>query len=70
MSDTIQGKVKWYDAKKGYGFIVPDGGSNDVFVHKSALTSAGFNSLEEGQKIGFSVSDKRGKKAAVDLHSI
>ena len=54
------GTVKWFNDQKGYGFIQPDGGTNDVFVHISALESAGLSTLKEGQKISFElVTDKR-----------
>ncbi len=50
-----QGTVKWFNAEKGYGFIAVDGGSDDVFVHYSAIESSGFRSLEEGQKVEFDI---------------
>jgi CspA family cold shock protein len=50
-----QGTVKWFNAEKGYGFIQPDGGSPDVFVHYSSIQSGGFRSLEEGQRVEFEV---------------
>ena len=50
-----QGTVKWFDAGKGYGFIALDGGSEDVFVHYSAIESSGFRSLDEGQAVEFDV---------------
>ena len=49
------GTVKWFNAQKGYGFIQPDDGSKDVFVHISALEKAGMASLQEGQKLSFEV---------------
>jgi len=61
------GTVKWFNATKGYGFIQPDDGSKDVFVHISAVERAGLRSLMEGQKVTFSVEQDRGKSAAVDL---
>ena len=54
MSDRIVGTVKWFNASKGYGFIAREGGP-DVFVHYTAIQSQGFRSLEEGQKVEFSV---------------
>lgn len=65
MSHT--GTVKWFNSTKGYGFIAPDEGSNDVFVHISAVQAAGMQSLDEGQKVEFEVEENRGKKSATDL---
>lgn len=50
-----QGTVKWFNAEKGYGFIAVDGSNDDVFVHYTAIDSAGFRSLEEGQKVEFTI---------------
>jgi CspA family cold shock protein len=50
-----QGTVKWFNAEKGYGFISPDDGSADVFVHYSAITGSGYRSLEESQRVEFEV---------------
>ena len=50
-----QGKVKWFNAEKGYGFISVEGGSSDVFVHYTAIQSDGYRSLEEGQRVEFEV---------------
>jgi CspA family cold shock protein len=61
------GTVKWFNAQKGYGFIQPDGGGKDVFVHISAVERAGMNSLREGQKIRYEVITDRGKEAAGNL---
>ena len=58
------GTVKWFDARKGYGFIQPEGDSKDVFVHISAVESAGMNSLREGQKVSFDIEQNRGKASA------
>jgi len=64
------GTVKWFNATKGYGFIQPDDGSKDVFVHVSAVERAGMRSLMEGQKITFTIEQGReGKSSAVDLQS-
>ena len=61
------GTVKWFNAQKGYGFIQPDDGSKDVFVHISAVETAGMRSLAEGQKISFEIVTERGKQAAGNL---
>jgi cold shock protein len=55
MSDRVQGKVKWFNASKGYGFIERPQGEADVFVHFSAIVGEGFRSLEEGQNVEFSI---------------
>lgn len=61
------GTVKWFNETKGYGFIAPDGGGNDVFVHISAVERAGFRSLNEGQKVSYEmVADKRSGKQSAD----
>jgi CspA family cold shock protein len=63
------GTVKWYNETKGYGFIQPDNGGKDVFVHATALERAGMRSLAEGQKISYEVeADRRtGKESATNL---
>jgi CspA family cold shock protein len=63
------GTVKWFNAQKGFGFIQPDNGGSDVFVHISAVERAGMNNLNEGQKVNFElVADKRtGKSSAGNL---
>jgi cold shock protein len=61
------GTVKWFNAQKGFGFIQPDGGGNDVFVHISAVERAGMGSLAEGQKVKYDVAMDRGKPAATNL---
>ena len=62
-----QGTVKWFNPTKGYGFITPDSGGNDVFVHISAVEKSGMQSLMEGQKVEYEIEDSRGKAAATDL---
>ena len=63
------GTVKWFNGQKGFGFIQPDDGGNDVFVHISAVERAGLHSLAEGQKISFEVKvdSKRDKSSAENL---
>ena len=63
------GTVKWFNEQKGFGFIQPDGGSKDVFVHISAVEGAGLRTLKEGQKVSFEmVTDQRtGKTSAGNL---
>ena len=63
------GTVKWYNDQKGYGFIQPDSGGKDVFVHASALERAGMRGLAEGQKVSYDVeADRRsGKESATNL---
>ncbi|MEE8189364.1 MAG: cold-shock protein [Kiloniellales bacterium] len=62
------GTVKWFNTLKGYGFIQPEDGSKDVFVHVSAVDQAGLSGLQEGQKVEYElVPDKRGRTAAGNL---
>ncbi len=61
------GTVKWFNAQKGFGFIQPTDGGNDVFVHISAVERAGLGSLREGQKVRYEVITERGKQAADHL---
>ena len=68
MSDAKQkGTVKWFDAKKGYGFICPDSGDKDVFVHISAVERSGLAGLRDGQQLSFGLSNERGRTSATDL---
>ena len=66
------GTVKWFNSAKGYGFIQPDDGGKDVFVHISAVARAGMRVLNEGQKIAFDVvaDRKTGKSSADNLHAV
>ena len=61
------GTVKWFNPKKGYGFITPEDNSKDVFVHISSLEKAGLRILSEGQKITFEVATNKGKTSAVNI---
>ena len=64
------GTVKWFNAQKGYGFIQPDDGSKDVFVHISAVEQAGLGNLREGQKLSFELErGQQGKTSAVALRT-
>ena len=65
------GTVKWFNPNKGFGFIEPEGGSQDVFVHISAVEAAGMNTLNDGAKISFELETRQnGKVAAVNLQSM
>jgi len=64
------GIVKWFNGDKGYGFIAPEGGGRDVFVHISAVEQAGLRGLSEGQKISYDVKPDRGKESAVNLQAV
>jgi cold shock protein len=61
------GTVKWFNATKGYGFIQPDNGGKDVFVHISAVEKAGMSDLREGAKITFDIVPNKGKESAENL---
>jgi CspA family cold shock protein len=64
------GAVKFFNTQKGFGFIQPNDGSKDVFVHISAVERAGMSTLNEGQKISFDVVNERGKDAAANLQNV
>lgn len=63
------GTVKWFNPTKGFGFIQPESGASDVFVHVSAVQKAGMDTLQEGQRISYDVVEERGKKAAGNLQA-
>jgi len=63
------GTVKWFNKTKGFGFIAPESGDGDVFVHISAVEKAGLGTLTEGQRVSFDVVSERGKKAAGNLRA-
>jgi cold shock protein len=65
------GTVKWFNAQKGYGFIQPDDGSKDVFVHISAVERAGLGTLNEGQKVSYDLeAGRQGKSSAENLRAV
>ena len=61
------GKVKWFDAKKGFGFITPDEGGKDAFLHVSALQAANIQSVNDGQAVSYELTEQRGKDAASEI---
>jgi cold shock protein len=64
------GTVKWFNTTKGFGFIVPQDGGKDVFVHITAVQSAGLRGLNEGQKVSYDIAMERGKAAAINLKAV
>jgi CspA family cold shock protein len=66
-SDVASGTVKWFNATKGYGFIAPEGGGKDVFVHISAVEKTGLDGLPDGAKITYDIISDRGKESAGNL---
>ena len=69
MSERVTGTVKWFNSTKGYGFIKRDNGE-DVFVHHSAIQTQGFRSLEEGDRVEFTIEQGRKGPAAADVKKI
>ncbi|OPH83023.1 cold-shock protein [Nitrobacter vulgaris] len=67
MTKVAIGTVKWFNDQKGYGFIQPEDGGKDVFVHISAVEKAGFNGLAEGAKVSYEIISDRGKESAGNL---
>tara|TARA_R110002050_G_scaffold412_5_gene2835 strand:+ start:25507 stop:25713 length:207 start_codon:yes stop_codon:yes gene_type:complete len=64
------GTVKWFNPTKGFGFITPEDGNSDVFVHISAVEKAGLTGLQENQKVSFEVATQKGRQAAANLQLI
>lgn len=64
------GTVKWFNPTKGFGFIRPEEGGNDVFVHISALEKAGLRNLQDGQKVSYDLTTERGKTAATNIRLV
>lgn len=63
----MNGIVKWFNTTKGYGFIAPEDGSNDIFVHITALEAAGLRTLNDGQKVSYDVTENKGKSSATNI---
>ena len=66
----MQGTVKWFNGQKGYGFITPEGGEKDVFLHISAVQKAGLANISDGQRISYDVVENRGKTSAENIRLI
>mmetsp|Transcript_21869 Transcript_21869/g.59882 ORF Transcript_21869/g.59882 Transcript_21869/m.59882 type:complete len:117 (-) Transcript_21869:80-430(-) len=66
-TNQISGKVKWFNVKKGYGFITPSTGGEDIFVHQTAIHAEGFRSLAEGEEVFFEISENGGKSKAINV---
>jgi CspA family cold shock protein len=64
------GKIKWFNPTKGYGFIENDAGGKDVFLHVSALEQAGIDTLEEGEAVSFDIGEDKGKENAINIKKI
>lgn len=63
----LNGTVKWFNTKKGYGFIQPSSGERDIFVYITALEKSGLSSLSDGQAVGYEIYEDRGRKAAGNI---
>lgn len=63
----VTGTVKWFNANKGFGFIEPEDGGNDVFVHITSVERSGLSGLDEGQKVEFEIEEQKGKQSACNL---
>ena len=64
------GKIKWFNPTKGYGFIENDEGGKDIFLHVSALEEAGINTLQEGEAVSYEIGENRGKDTAINIKKI
>ena len=70
MSERTKGTVKWFNDTKGFGFITPESGSKDVFVHQSAIVATGFRSLSEGDRVEFSIEQGPKGPSAANVQKI
>ena len=70
MENILTGTVKWFNESKGFGFITPDDGSKDIFVHFSAIQNSGFKTLTEGQKVQFSIQDSAKGPSATNVTAL
>ena len=66
----VQGSVKWFNGEKGFGFIAPDGGGADVFVHYSAIDASGYRSLDENQRVEFEITQGQKGPQAANIRAI
>jgi CspA family cold shock protein len=66
----VTGTVKWFNSTKGYGFIQPETGGKDVFVHISAVERSGLGNLSEGQRVNFELESRNGRTSAVNLQAV
>ena len=70
MSERVKGTVKWFNDQKGFGFIAPESGAKDVFVHQSAIVATGFRSLGEGDQVEFSIEQGPKGPSAANVQKI
>ena len=66
-AEKLEGTVKWFNSQKGFGFITPASGGEDIFVHQSAINAPGFRSLMEGEEVEFKVVEERGMMRAIEV---
>jgi CspA family cold shock protein len=70
VQEALTGTVKWFNPGKGYGFIAPEAGGDDIFVHISAVQRAGLRKLNEGERVRFILQQREGRVAAIDLQRL